>query len=183
MHTISRKGWIVRTALRVGREFFEHFNEGEPRSERRSEIEMRALIEARLNFCDRSLPDVDDNAQEGEIAWTFRERGPHGLFTGSHVRFLAPNIYAIHSIRQRDAEKARISRQAKKQRAEIRRALTPARRVANLPDPVNLVARLNDAFQSDDPHGGDRHREGNDAPIEMPMPMPAARRRSGAMRL
>ena len=132
MAGFSRKGWVIRTALRDGREFFEHFDEDTPRSERRSEIEMRALIEKRLNYFEFSIPDPKDQAQDGEVVWIFRERGPFGVFKGSHIRFLAPNINAIRRTRQQDAEKARLARKAMKERSEIRRAMKPDRRTVKL---------------------------------------------------
>lgn len=123
MASFSRKGWIIRTALRDGREFFEHFDENIPRSERRSETEMRALIEKRLNYFRLSNPDPKDQAQDGELVWTFKELDIFGSFTGSQVTFLAPTINAIRRTRQQDAERRRLARKAMKERSVIRQAM------------------------------------------------------------
>lgn len=183
MVRISRTGWIVRTALRIGREFFEHFNDGTLRSERRSEIEMRALIEARLNSFERSVPAPKDQAQGDEVLWTFMERGASGTFVGSSVSFLAPDIYTIRRTRKQDAERARIARQAMKERAEIKRVMKAGRRTANSRGTGKEGAPVNTDFQNDERQVGDRHREKSDAPLQMPTPTPEAPRRSGGIRL
>lgn len=182
MAMVSRKGWIIRTALRDGRDFFEHVDGNVPHSERRSEIEMRSIIEARMNNFVLSYPSPEDHAQESEVVWTLRELGPNGSFKGSYLRFLAPNIYVIRRTRQQDAERARIARQAKKERAELKRAMNTSVRTINSHGTGKGGAGVDPSFQVDDQHGGDGQGVGWCAPMQAPITTPAARR-SGGMRL
>lgn len=177
MAQFSQKGWIIRTALRDGREFFEHFDESTPRSERRSELEMRALIEKRMNHFKFSQPDPEDHARDGEVVWTFSEKGYLGNAIGSRLRFLAPTMWDIRSTRVRDLENARRARQAMRERAEIKRAMKSGKRTAKTRDASqSRIAVIN--VLPDHPHD-----EPCDMPIAMPAPTPSAPRRSGGMRL
>ena len=177
MARFSPRGWMVRTALRDGREFFEHFEEHPPRSERRSELEMRALIEKRMNQFVFSPPDPEDQARDGEEVWTFREIDSLGNAIGSRLRFLAPSMWDIRSTRARDLENAKRARQAMRERAEIKRAMKPGKRTAKTREASQSGITVTSVLP-DHPYG-----EPCDMPIVMPAPVTPAPRRSGGMRL
>lgn len=131
MARFSRKGWIIRTALRKGRCFREVVDDsgGQTHREVRTELEMRAIIEKRMNFFEFAEPEDSDNAKDNESLWRFREHGRYG-YVGSSLEFLAPGIGEIRRLRVKEAEQRRVAKAAAAERREIKAAIvrTPASR-------------------------------------------------------
>ncbi len=122
---MKHKGWIVRTALRLARESFEvdqpgGDEEGELKSPR-TEMDMRAIIESRMNFVEWKDPAPTDPDEPGHFVWIFRQRR-NGFFIGTHLRFFAPSISQIRQIHAAEVEQKRKAKAAKSERAELRRA-------------------------------------------------------------
>ena len=133
MAKFSRKGWIIRTALRKGRCFREVVDDGGGRVSResRTELEIRAIIEKRMNYFEQVKPDDAEHAEDNESLWRFKERGQCG-FVGSSVEFLATGMSEIRRLRATEAEDRRVARIAAAERREIKAATV---RMAATPRP------------------------------------------------
>ena len=127
MASFSRKGWYVRTALRTGRCYREVIPSamGDVVIGYPSEMVMRTIIEARMNWIDVSVAPVEDCPGANELLWTFRERSQYGQFIRSFLTFLAPSGSDIRRIRAAQVEANRKARRATAERSEIRRAMSP----------------------------------------------------------
>lgn len=138
MATYSRKGWFIRTALRVGRSYCEvkQSETGEQVLVAQTELTMRAIIEARMNWIGWEVAPAEDCPQPGEVRWVFRQKNNCGYFVGSHLTFLAPAGYDIPSIRAKQTENNKKARIAAKERSEIRRAMAPVRKSQSQPAPA-----------------------------------------------
>lgn len=127
MAKLSRKGWYVRTALRKGRCYREVIPSatGEKVIDQSSEMVMRAVIEARMNWIDVSVASVENYPGADELLWTFRERNQYGQFVGSFLTLLAPSGSDLRRIRAEQVKANKKARRATAERSEIRRAMSP----------------------------------------------------------
>ena len=130
MARFSRKGWYIRTALRTGRCYREVIpsDTGDEVIDYPSEMVMRTIIEARMNWIDMSVAPVEDCPGANELLWKFRERSQYGQFIGSFLTFLtflAPSGSDIRRIRAAQVEANKEARRATAERSEIRRAMSP----------------------------------------------------------
>lgn len=145
MAKYSKKGWYIRTALHVGRCYREVIQSeiGEVVVDQPSEIMMRAIIEARMNWFGMEDAPVEDCPGAGERLWRFRERNHHGQFVGSSLKFLAPNGSEVRRLRAEQVDANKRARLAALERREIRRAMSPVLKARQTrTDPISSKRRL-----------------------------------------
>ena len=145
MAKYSRKGWYIRTALHVGRCYREVVQPatGEMVVDQPTEIGMRAIIEARMNWLAVEDAPVEDCPLANERLWTFKERNHHGQFVGSSLKFIAPNVSEVRRLHAEQVEANKRARLAALERSEIRRAIFPSLKARQTrTDPVSNKRRL-----------------------------------------
>jgi hypothetical protein len=122
MGTVSRSGWIIKTAIDYGRRF--HIvspNDPQRDGEMLTPAVVRQEIIDRLNMVVHCEEVEADKLEPGEKVWLFSEKKPDGTFGTHSIRFVGPDWLQIRRLKSIEAKKRQDQKDARRERAEIAR--------------------------------------------------------------
>ena len=106
MGTVSRSGWIIKTAIDYGRRF-QIVSPTDP--QRDGEIltpaKVRQEIIERLNMVVNCDEVEADKLEAGEKVWLFSEKLRDGTFSPHSIRFVGPDWLQIRRLKAVEAKK------------------------------------------------------------------------------
>lgn len=122
MGTVSRSGWIIKTAIDYGRRF--HIvspTDPQRDGEILTPANVRQEIIDRLNMVVNCEEVEEDKLEPGEKVWLFSEKKRDGTFGQHSIRFVGPDWLQIRRLKAVEAENRRSRAAARRERAEIAR--------------------------------------------------------------